>query len=81
IRQQFLIEAIVITQMGGIGGIILGMGIGNLTSTVLFNSDFIVPWLWMFIAVMIGIAVGLISGYIPAHKASKLDPIDSLRFE
>jgi putative ABC transport system permease protein len=81
IRQQFLIEAIVITQMGGIGGIILGMGIGNLTSTVLFNSDFIVPWLWMFVAVMIGIVVGLISGYIPAHKASKLDPIDSLRFE
>ncbi|WP_424964255.1 ABC transporter permease [Ekhidna sp.] len=81
IRQQFLIEAIVITQMGGIGGILLGMGIGNLTSTVLFNSDFIVPWLWMFVSVLIGIAVGLISGYIPAHKASKLDPIDSLRFE
>ncbi|SNS76999.1 putative ABC transport system permease protein [Ekhidna lutea] len=81
IRQQFLIEAIVITQMGGIGGIIFGMGIGNLTSTVLFKSDFIVPWLWMFVAVVIGIVVGLISGYIPAHKASKLDPIDSLRFE
>ena len=81
IRQQFLIEAIVITQMGGIGGILLGMGIGNLTSTVLFDSDFIVPWLWMFVSVLIGIAVGLISGYIPAHKASKLDPIDSLRFE
>lgn len=81
IRQQFLIEAIVITQMGGIGGILMGMGIGNLTSTLLFKSDFIVPWLWMFIAVLIGIVVGLISGYIPAHKASKLDPIDSLRFE
>lgn len=81
IRQQFLIEAIVITQMGGIGGILMGIGIGNLTSTVLFKSDFIVPWLWMLIAVLIGVAVGLISGYIPAHKASKLDPIESLRFE
>jgi len=81
IRQQFLIEAIVICQMGGIGGIVLGILIGNLTSTLLFNSDFIVPWLWMFIGVLIGVGVGLISGYIPARKASRLDPIESLRFE
>ena len=81
IRQQFLIEAIVICQMGGIGGIILGMAIGNLTSALIFNAGFVVPWLWMFIAVTIGVVVGLISGYIPAYKASKLDPIDSLRFE
>jgi len=81
IRQQFLIESIVICQMGGIGGILLGMAIGNITSTLIFKTGFIVPWLWMIVAVVIGIAVGLISGYIPAYKASKLDPIDSLRFE
>ncbi|MEM7297323.1 MAG: ABC transporter permease [Bacteroidota bacterium] len=81
IRQQFLIEAIVICQMGGLGGILLGIGIGNLTSTVLFGADFVVPWLWMFVAVVIGVAVGLVSGYIPARKASRLDPIESLRFE
>lgn len=81
IRQQFLIEAIVICQMGGIGGIALGMLIGNLTSIFIFKSGFVVPWVWMFVAVAIGIIVGLISGYIPAYKASKLDPIESLRFE
>ena len=81
IRQQFLIEAIVICQMGGIGGIALGMLIGNLTSIFIFKSGFVVPWVWMIVAVLIGITVGLISGYIPAYKASKLDPIDSLRFE
>lgn len=81
IRQQFLIEAILICQMGGIGGIIFGMTIGNLTSTLIFKSGFVIPWLWMLVAVIIGVVVGLISGYIPAYKASKLDPIESLRFE
>lgn len=81
IRQQFLIEAIVICQMGGVGGIIFGIIIGNLTSTLVFKAGFVIPWLWMVIGVLIGIVVGLISGYIPAYKASKLDPIDSLRFE
>jgi putative ABC transport system permease protein len=81
IRQQFLIEAIVICQMGGLGGIILGMAIGNATSILIFKTGFIVPWMWMFVAVGIGVVVGLLSGYIPAHKASKLDPIDALRFE
>jgi len=81
IRQQFVIEAIVVCILGGITGIILGILIGNLISRVMGIEAFIVPWLWMFVGLVVCIAVGLLSGYYPAHKASKLDPIESLRFE
>ena len=81
IRQQFLIEAIVICQMGGIGGIVLGIVIGNATSSLIGSGGFIIPWLWIIFGVAVGTIVGLIAGVIPAYKASKLDPIESLRFE
>jgi putative ABC transport system permease protein len=81
IRQQFVIEAIVVCVLGGIGGVILGILIGNLISRAMNITAFIVPWLWMFVGMIICIIVGLLSGYYPAHKASKLDPIESLRFE
>lgn len=81
IRQQFLIEAIIICLLGGFVGIVLGIVIGNLVSTVIGESIFIVPWLWILIGVTICILVGLGSGYYPARKASRLDPVDSLRFE
>jgi putative ABC transport system permease protein len=81
IRQQFLIEALVICQMGGIGGIILGILIGNLVSGFIGSGGFIIPWVWIFFGFMVGMIVGLASGVIPAYKASRLDPIESLRFE
>ena len=81
IRQQFLIEAIVITQIGGIAGIILGIIIGNVISTLLNPGVFVIPWVWIAFGFIVGVVVGLLSGYLPAHKASKLDPIESLRFE
>ena len=80
IRQQFLIEAIVVTQMGGIAGIILGMILGNVVTSFM-DGAFIIPWLWILVSFVIGIVVGVGSGYYPAKKASKLDPIESLRFE
>ncbi|UYZ63958.1 ABC transporter permease [Hymenobacter weizhouensis] len=81
IRQQFLIEAIVICVLGGTLGILLGVGMGNGVSLLVGSGGFIVPWLWMIVGLLICITVGLASGYYPASKAAALDPIESLRFE
>lgn len=80
IRQQFIIEAIVVCLLGGIAGVILGVIAGNLLAGVM-NMAFVLPWLWMIVGLIVCVAVGLLSGYYPANKASKLDPIESLRFE
>ena len=80
IRRQFLIEAIVICLRGGITGVFLGIRIGNLLSMVMGGS-FIMPWVWTILGLTLCIGVGLISGLYPAVKASKLDPVDSLRYE
>jgi putative ABC transport system permease protein len=80
IRKQFLIEAIVICLIGGISGIFLGMLIGNVM--VLFTKgSFVVPWLWIGVALCVCTGIGLLSGFYPAKKASKLDPVESLRYE
>lgn len=77
---QFLTEAIVICQIGGILGIILGIIIGNLVS-IFLGSPFVIPWLWMLMGLVLCFITGLISGIYPAMKAAKLDPIESLRYE
>jgi len=80
IRKQFLIEAIVICLIGGISGIFLGIAIGNVI-VIFTKGGFAVPWGWIGAALFICSLIGLISGIYPANKASKLDPVESLRYE
>ncbi|HEX8517393.1 MAG TPA: ABC transporter permease [Bacteroidia bacterium] len=81
IRNQFLVEAIVICQLGGLLGIVLSIILGNIFSFLVLEGNFIMPWAWTILGFSICMGVGLISGLYPAVKASRLDPIESLRFE
>ena len=81
IRQQFLIEAIVICVLGGVLGSVLGVAGGNAMALFLPNSSFIMPWFSIGLGLAICVGVGLSSGIYPAGKAAALDPIESLRYE
>lgn len=80
IKNQFLIEGIVICQIGGIVGIILGIVVGNITS-IFTGGTFVIPWLWISYGLIICIVVGIASSLFPAIKAAKLDPVEALRYE
>jgi len=80
IKRQFLYEAIVIGQLGAVVGILLGIVIGNGVSLAI-GSSFIIPWKWILLGVVLCFGVGIVSGYFPAVKASRLDPIHALRYE
>lgn len=80
IKQQFLMESVVIGQLGGVCGLVLGILAGNLTSLIM-KTPFMIPWLWMFLGIAVCFVVGIMSGYLPAVRASKLDPIEALRYE
>lgn len=80
ILTQFLTEAVVICQLGGIVGILLGIAIGNGVA-LLLGGKFIMPWAWIILGFITCMIVGLASGLYPALKAARLDPIESLRYE
>jgi putative ABC transport system permease protein len=80
VRRQFLLEAIIISVLGALFGIVLGILVGNLFSIVL-NTGFVVPWNWVMYGIIICSLVGLLAGLYPAWKAGRLNPIEALRYE
>lgn len=80
VSRQFLLEAIIISVLGALFGILLGVAVGNLFALVL-NTGFVIPWNWVFYGIFICTLVGLLAGLYPARKAGKLNPIEALRYE
>jgi putative ABC transport system permease protein len=80
IMTQFIMEAIAICEVGGVAGVLLGVGGGNLVASYLKVPP-VVPVDWVIIGLVICSIVGIVFGTYPAFKAANLDPIDSLRYE
>ncbi|MEO5968030.1 MAG: ABC transporter permease [Ferruginibacter sp.] len=80
IRAQFLFESFLISILGAVTGIIAGVLIGNIVA-LLLKTGFVIPWMWVFLGIVVCSVVGLAAGLYPAIKASKLDPITALRYE
>jgi putative ABC transport system permease protein len=80
ILTQFLIEAVVLSAMGGVIGIIAGI-IASKVISVVKNWPTVISPVWMLIAFLVSAAVGIFFGFYPAREASRLDPIDALRYE
>ncbi|MBL0739375.1 ABC transporter permease [Flavobacterium sp. GN10] len=77
---QFFIETLLIGQIGGLVGIVLGILLGFAIATAM-SFVFVIPWMAIFAAFATSFCVALVSGLYPAIKASKLDPIEALRYE
>jgi putative ABC transport system permease protein len=77
---QFFIETLLIGQLGGLVGVIIGLLIGFGLSSLL-GFSFVVPWSAIILAFVVSFIVAVVSGSYPALKAAKLDPIEALRYE
>jgi putative ABC transport system permease protein len=80
ILTQFLIEAVVLSAMGGVIGIAAGI-VASKVISMIKNWPTVISPLWMLIAFLVSAAVGVFFGFYPAREAARLDPIDALRYE
>ena len=81
VRLQFLLEAVVLTLVGGTIGILIGAGVSTLVRTLLPSIPASLSYLWVTIGFAISVGVGLFFGYYPAKLAANLDPVVCLRYE
>jgi len=77
---QFLTEAVTLTGIGGLVGMVAGLAIARLVS-LLTGLPAAMPWIWVAIAIVVSAGVGLIFGMYPAAQAARLDPVDAIRHE
>ncbi|MCA9715746.1 MAG: FtsX-like permease family protein, partial [Myxococcales bacterium] len=80
ILQQFLIEAMVLSSLGGLLGVLIGTGLSVVVSRAL-ELPLMLPFKAMLIAFAFSLLVGVIFGVFPARKAARLRPIEALRYE
>jgi putative ABC transport system permease protein len=80
ILSQFMIEAVILCEIGGAVGVLAGLAGGNVVS-ILTDSPAVIPWDWVVIGLISCSLVGFVFGVYPAWKASNLDPIEALRYE
>lgn len=80
ILSQFMLEAVILTEMGGVSGIVLGIIAGNILAFVM-KTKVVFPWNWALIGFIVCSLIAIIFGSYPAYKAAKLDPIEALRYE
>ncbi len=78
---QFLLEAIFLSLIGGVIGVLAGIGVGNMITLVMKNVAPVIPIDWVFIGLGVCSFIGIVFGIYPAYKAAGLDPIESLRHE
>jgi putative ABC transport system permease protein len=81
VRLQFLLEAVVLTLIGGTIGILIGAGVSTLVRMLVPSIPATLSYLWVSIGFAVSVGVGLFFGYYPANLAANLDPIDCLRYE
>jgi putative ABC transport system permease protein len=80
ILTQFLIEAVTISLAGGVLGIVLGVGVGDLLA-MWMKASAVFPWDWAVLGLVVCSGIGVVFGFYPAWKAASLDPIEALRYE
>jgi putative ABC transport system permease protein len=77
---QFIMEAIVLCELGGVIGVMLGILGGNVLEWFIKVPP-VIPGDWIVLGLLICSIVGVVFGTYPAYKAANLDPIESLRYE